>query len=622
MKTIKTFFVSFVFLCLGLVPISAMGQSLPHTFSANTAAKASEVNENFKYLLERFGTRKTTVNCYSGDSITTALQNYNHIIISGICNEILHLEATSMPHRLVILEGSSSSSDGINANGVSPPQTESSYTSNAVVYAHGSITIKISKLKLTGGTYGVESYLGPSVIIENALIENNTNSGIAVWGDTGGWIKNSTIQNNGEHAIISGWSSDVNITGNTISGHTNQSSITITRSGSAWIKDNTITNGKHAGISIDRGASADIISNTIQSAENGISVQDSSHALLKSNTVKNNIRNGLVVENNASVILAEGNTFSNNTEYGIEMYNGGSLNMWCDTQLTSPTTITGNTKGTIHIGSGGSANLCNLTLTSPTRGISAGTGAALHMRNITITNSQKEGVNLWGSTAYIDNATITGSAKQGIDMGGGAILDIYNSTIIGSTKQGIHAGMGATLDMNSVSITNNQNDGVALFGAKAEINNSTITGSTNAGIRLNNGLLSINNSTISGSTNGGIESHQQSAINLSGGVIIENNGHGIDLTNSTLFQYDDEATSYIRNNTNNEIGATMSSIGLDKVTVGGTSGSTEINLSKGSILRINTGTSITGTIWCDGSLNTGKFINDTISLNPTTSGDC
>ena len=207
-------------------------------------------------------------------------------------------------------------------------------------------------------------------------------------------------------------------------------------------------------------------------------------------------------------------------------------------------------------------------------------------------------------------------------VGYGAMLEISNSTISGGTKQGIHAGMGATLDMNSVSITNNQNDGVSLWGAKAVIGNSTITGNTNAGIRLNNGFLEIYNSTISGSTNGGIESHQQSAINLSGGVIIENNGHGIDLTNSTLFQYDDQATSYIRNNTNNEIGATMSSIGLDKVTVGGTSGSTEINLSKGSILRINTGTSITGTIWCDGSLNTGKFINDTISLNPTTSGDC
>ncbi len=551
MKTIKTFFVSFVFLCLALVPISAMGQSLPHTFSANTAAKASEVNANFQYLLERFGTRKTSVNCYSGESITTALQNYNHIIISGICNEILHLEATSLPHRLVILEGSSSSSDGINANGVSPPQTDSSYTSNAVVYAHGSITIKISRLKLTGGTYGVESWLGPAVIIENALIENNTTHGIALWGNSSGWIKNSTIQNNGENAIL-GWSSYVDIDSNTISGHTNNQSIKITRSGSAWIENNTITNGKHAGISIDQGASADIISNTIQSAENGISVQDSSHALLKSNTVKNNSRHGLVVENNASVILAEGNTFSYNSNYGIALWLGGSLNMRCDAQLTSATTISDNSQGAINVNSGSTANLCNLSLSSPIKGINTGLGAMLNLQNITITNSQDDGVHLWGAKGWIDNATITGSS--------------------------------------------------------------------NAGIRLNNGFLSIRNSTISGSTKGGISSHQQSAINLNGGVIIENNGYGIGMHNSTLFQYDNESTSYIRNNTNNEIYATMSSIGLNQVTVGGTSGNTEIDLSQGSILDIETGTSITGTINCDGSLNTGKFINDRITLNPTTSG--
>ena len=292
--------------------------------------------------------------------------------------------------------------------------------------------------------------------------------------------------------------------------------------------------------------------------------------------------------------------------------------MWCDAQLTSPTTISGNTEGTIHIGHGGSANLCNLTLTSPTRGISAGTGAVLHMRNITITNSQKEGVNLWGAAANIDNATITGSAKQGIDMGDGAILEISNSTISGGSKQGIQANMGATLDMNYVSITNNQNDGVALWGAKAGISNSTITGN-NEGIRLNNGFLSIHHSTISGSTINAITSHQQSAINFGGGVIIENNGYGIGMHNSTLFQYENES-SYIRNNTGYEIAAHMSTIGLNTVTVGGTSGSNEINLNMGSNLLIMTGTSITGTIWCDGSLNTGKFINDGITLNPTTSG--
>ena len=63
MKTIKTFYASFAFLFLGLVPISAMGQSMPHTFTANTAAKASEVNTNFQYPLNKFGTRKTAVNC-------------------------------------------------------------------------------------------------------------------------------------------------------------------------------------------------------------------------------------------------------------------------------------------------------------------------------------------------------------------------------------------------------------------------------------------------------------------------------------------------------------------------------------------------------------------------------
>ena len=204
--------------------------------------------------------------------------------------------------------------------------------------------------------------------------------------------------------------------------------------------------------------------------------------------------------------------------------------------------------------------------------------------------------------------------------GYGAMLEISNSTISGGSKQGIQANMGATLDMNYVSITNNQNDGVALWGAKAHIGNSTITGNTNEGIRLNNGFLEIYNSTISGNTRIGIASHQQSAISLGGGVIIENNGYGIGMHNSTLFQYDNESTSYIRNNTGNEISAHMSTIGLNKVTVGGTSGSNEISLLKGSILTIGTSTSITGTILCDGSLNTGKFINDRISLNPTTSG--
>ena len=612
MKTRKTLFASFAFLFLGLVPILAMGQSMPHTFTANTAAKASEVNANFTYLLERFGTRKTTVNCYSGESITTALQNYNHIVISGVCTENISLDGETLPHRVVILEGSSSASDGITASSSASPVIDINYH----------VFVRVKNLTLKGGQMGLKVRRNGIALISNSIVENNSGHGICACGTSFMLSESNIIRNNSSSGIYATDNAEVAINNNTISGHSGGHSITITQGAFANIKSNIITGSSgYSAVVISRGSSANIVSNTIQSAYNGISVQDSSHAILKYNTLNNNSKNGLYVSNNASVILAEGNTFSNNTVFGIQMHNGGSLNMWCDEQLTSPTTISGNTGGTIQFGHGVSAKLCNLTLSSPTGGIDVGRGAALYMSNITITNSQKKGLGLWGATAIIDNATITGSTEEGIKIVNGGKLEISNSTISGSTKDGIKARMGATLEMNSVSIANNQNVGVSLWGSKAYIANSTITGNTNEGIRLNNGFLEIYNSTISGNTNSGIASHQQSAINLAGGVIIENNEIGIDLHSSTLFQYD-VTSSYIRNNTNYQIAANMSSIGLAQVTVGGTSGSNEIYLVQGSILDIGTGTSITGTINCDGSLNTGKFIKDTISLSPTTSGDC
>ena len=422
MKNKSLVFASIILVC-AFSPIAVKGQSMPYTFSANTAAKASEVNENFTYLLERFGTRQTSVNCSAGESITTALQNYNHIVISGICAENLSLDGTTLPHRLVILEGSSSSSDGITASDTSKP---------VINVLNGSITLKISKLKVTGGTRGIEGYLGPTIILDNILVENNTSHGIANWSGSHLFIEESTIQNNGEIAIISGWSSYVEIVRNTITGHTNSNTILITRAGSAWIDNNTITNGGNsAGISISNGSSADIRYNTIQSAENGISVSGSSNATLKYNTINNNRKHGVYIENNGSVNLAEGNTISNNSRRGIDLWGGGSLDMWCDAQLTSATTISGNTEAAIQAGLNSTLNLCNLTLTSPNTGIRGSGGSSIHLENVTITGSTEYGLRTGGSKIYADNSTIISSTNSEIKSHDSTI-NLVNTAITGT----------------------------------------------------------------------------------------------------------------------------------------------------------------------------------------------
>ena len=269
MKTIKTLFASLAFLFLGLVPISAMGQSLPHTFSANTAAKASEVNANFQYLLERFGTRKTTVNCYSGESITTALKNYNHIVISGVCTENISLDGETLPHRVVILEGSSSASDGITAASSASPVIDINYH----------VFVRVKNLTLKGGEKGLKVRRNGIALISNSIVENNSGVGICACGTSFMLSESNIIRNNSSSGIYATDNAEVNIKSNTISGHSGGNSIQITQGAFANIESNTIigTSGNNA-VEINHGSSATIKSNTIQSAYIGISVQDSSHA--------------------------------------------------------------------------------------------------------------------------------------------------------------------------------------------------------------------------------------------------------------------------------------------------------------------------------------------------------
>ncbi len=68
-------------------------------FSMGDILSAGAMNQNFKYLENRFGgIRETTVNCGTsgtGSGINSAIQNgYNSIVINGICKENIILDGT------------------------------------------------------------------------------------------------------------------------------------------------------------------------------------------------------------------------------------------------------------------------------------------------------------------------------------------------------------------------------------------------------------------------------------------------------------------------------------------------------------------------------------------------
>ena len=88
---------------LSLLPISLKAQSMPHSFTDGDIIYADQINENFEYLLKRVAIHQTNVDCDAGETINSALVKYNHIIISGTCNENIFVENQQ---NLLILEGS------------------------------------------------------------------------------------------------------------------------------------------------------------------------------------------------------------------------------------------------------------------------------------------------------------------------------------------------------------------------------------------------------------------------------------------------------------------------------------------------------------------------------------
>ena len=421
---------------LGLVPISAMGQSLPHTFSANTAAKASEVNENFTYLLERFGgIRETTVNCGtsgSGSGINSAIQNgYNSIVINGICKENIKLDGTegNIP-RLLKLRGANNdaSQDKIIDN--------SSYTEHVLTFSHaGGLLVTIDNLTISGGDRGITTWMNVNLLIRNSKVEGYKNRGITLQG-------NSVMQ--GENLTIDGSYSGAT---------TEEQGLRMWGGALAYIEENlTITNNQKYGLTMWLS-----------------DIEVDGNVTLTGNGRAINVYDGAVFSSAANI------TISGSTDKAINVRQG-HFHKWDGT-----ISIT-NTPGNNFHAWMSNIKINNLTATgdgSTEESLVVINQSSSIFETLNISNSGKNGIESDSAIIYVDNLTAKNNKGDGIDASR-TNLTVNNSTIAENDGKGIVLHNVSNLTLNS-SIVSSTND-ISIFASRGsffDVKGTSVISSTN-----------------------------------------------------------------------------------------------------------------------------------------------
>ena len=537
MKTIKTFYASFAFLFLGLVPISATGQSMPHTFNANTAATASEVNVNFEYLLERFGViRETTVNCGTsgtGSGINSAIQNgYNSIVINGICKENINLDGTegNIP-RILKLRGANNdaSQDKIIDN--------SSYTEHVLTFNYSGMLVTIDNLTISGGDRTITTWSNINLRIRNSKVEGYKNRGITLQGG-------SVLD--GENLTIDGSYSGAT---------TEEQGLRMWGGAVAYVENLTITNNQKYGLTM-------YISD----------IEVDGNVTLTGNGRAINVGNEAAFRSGANI------TISGSTDHAISV-NQGFLSLWSGGSIS----IT-NSSGNIFNAWMSNIAINNLTATgdgSTEDSIMELNKSKFSLKNLSLSNSGGEGLNFHISEGDIDNLTSNNNNGHGLRSYLSRI-QIKNSVISGN-DDGIRLNGASDLVLKSSTISNNSDVAIQFEeGSLVHIYDSTISGVSGKQAILgdNKVLLMIDEdsgSTVISTTNTAAIYLRNSSGEIGDGVEVSSTG-----TNAVGIQLDSGSSIKIE----------------DGATVNGSTNGGSIVGSMRSTIEIATGSTVSSPIWC------------------------
>jgi hypothetical protein len=440
---------------------------------------------------------RVTVDCAAGQRIGNALQappGPLTITIAGTCVE----------HVLITRDGVSLV--GAPGAGVTAPAATTA-TSPAILIDTAR-QVRIANLTVHGGAGGVVGTRNASYDLSDCTVMGATRFGVvASYGAIG------TVA----RCLVSAISGDGLVAANTAS---------------LVVTDSIVEGNTGAGLSALRGAhlriGQDSNGNTGGPAVtvrgnggNGVTVTESSAAIVVGGSVSGNARNGIFVGRGSSAQIGVG---SSGFEAGVLIQSNGADGLFIE---GASATILGSTIG------GGEAG--------------AGNGRA----GIVVTNGGSARIGIRNdSSAYVGN-TITNNKRDGITVSSGGSAIIGGNLISNNGQDptvtfrfGVLVSRATAVFPGGNTISNHPNTGVFAGGG-----GTVRIGDPGFGLPVLNTIKGNGHNALDGSTRGGIAAFQGGVIETRGAVIEENFGQGgfafedgiIELREATVIQFNKSA---------------------------------------------------------------------------------
>jgi len=375
--------------------------------------------------------------------------------------------------------------------------------------------VDISGLTLSEGSIGVSAFGVNSLILKNCNITKNTvglliidssvkvmgteiswntREGVAIYGSSDVWLRNSSVHNNGlppsiAPAILLVGPSKLYLGESTI--YNNTWGILQYDSSSSIINGSEVMRN-NVGIVLLKSSSASLAHSHLYDNLWALITYDSSSLTVENSTIHHNIYEGIVGYGSSRVLLSF-SSINNNGFNGVSMYDSSTL------------------KGT------------NSNISSNIVGIILLNNSTAHVSNFTIYNNTW-GVLGYGATTFrIENSIVSNNNYEGVVGFDSALIVLRGSLIVNNTYNGILMSGNSSLKVLDSQIQGNGAAGVFLSGSSSMLmNNSYIRGNNWGIIGYGNPLLQIESSSISCNVHEGVVLYQWSVLKVTGSILANN----------------------------------------------------------------------------------------------------